>query len=147
LQIKARRAKITPMTQAFTSSAARDAFAAFPQPARTTLMAVRAMIFDIAATLPADQNVGRIEESTKWGQPSYATPDTKSATPIRLGLSKAGDPAIFTHCQSTVMGDFRDLAAPNLKFDGNRAVFLPIGHPPKLDEFAPLIRAALTYRL
>jgi hypothetical protein len=74
-------------------------------------------------------------------------PDTKSATPIRLGLSKAGDPAIFTHCQSTVMGDFRDLAAPNLKFDGNRAVFLPIGHPPKLDEFAPLIRAALTYRL
>jgi hypothetical protein len=135
------------MTQAFTSSAARDALAAFPQPARTTLMAVRAMIFDIAATLPPHHHVGRVEESTKWGQPSYATPDTKSATPIRLGLSKAGDPAIFTHCQSTVMRDFRDLAAPNLNFDGNRAVYLPNNYPPKLDEFAPLIRAALTYRL
>jgi hypothetical protein len=147
LQIAVRRAKINPMTQAFTSSTARDAFAAFPQPARTTLMAVRAMIFDIAATLPVDLNVSRVEETTKWGQPSYATPDTKSATPIRLRLSKAGDPAIFTHCQSTVMRDFRHLASPYLKFDGNRAVYLPIDHPPKLVEFAPLIRAALTYHL
>jgi hypothetical protein len=60
-------------------------------------MAVRAMIFDIDAALPVDLNVGRVEESTKWGQLSYATPDTKSTTPIRLGPSKAGDPAIFTH--------------------------------------------------
>ncbi len=113
------------MTHAFTSTAARNTFAAFPQPARNTLMDVRAMIFDIAATLPPDQNNGRIEESIKWGQPSYDTPDTKFATPIRLGLSKAGNPAIFTHCQSTVMVDFRALAPPELKFEGNRAVHLP----------------------
>ena len=85
------------MTRAFTSSAAQDALAASPQPPRTTLMAVRAMILDIDAALPVDLNVGRVEESTKWGQLSYATPDTKSTTPIRLGPSKAGDPAIFTH--------------------------------------------------
>ncbi len=131
------------MTQPFASPAARDAFAAFPQPARDTLLALRAMIYDIGAALP----VGRIEESTKWGQPSYATPDTKSATPIRLGLSKAGDPAIFTHCQSTVMADFRALAPANMHFDGNRAVHIPANQPSALDELAPLIRAALTYRL
>lgn len=135
------------MTYAFTSNDARDAFAAFPPRSRTTLMAVRAMIFDIAAAFPPDQNIGCLKETTKWGQPSYATPDTKSATPIRLGLSKAGDPAIFTHCQSTVMADFRALAPPELKFDGNRAVHLLNNHPPKLNELAPLIRAALTYRL
>jgi hypothetical protein len=131
------------MTHAFQSPAAQDAFAAFPPRSRNTLMAVRTMIFEIAATLP----VGRIEETTKWGQPSYATPDTKSATPIRLGLSKAGGLAIFTHCQSTVMGDFRALAPPELKFDGNRTVYLPNHSSPALDELAPLIRAALTYRL
>ena len=131
------------MDKPFASPAARDAYAAFPQPARETLMALRAMIYEISETLP----VGRIEESTKWGQPSYATPDTKLATPIRLGLSKAGDPAIFTHCQTTVMSDFRALAPANMAFDGNRAVHLPIDKSPNLDELAPLIRAALTYRL
>ncbi|SMX44254.1 DUF1801 domain-containing protein [Octadecabacter ascidiaceicola] len=131
------------MTRPFASTAARDAFAAFPQPARDTLMSLRAMIYEIGKTLP----VGRIEESTKWGQPSYATPDTNLATPIRLGLSKAGDPAIFTHCQTTVMNDFRALAPPDMAFDGNRAVHLPTDSALNLDELAPLIRAALTYRL
>ena len=131
------------MTQLFSSPAAHDAFAAFPQPARETLMSLRKMIYEIAQTLP----VGRIEESTKWDQPSYATPDTKLATPIRLGLSKAGDPAVFTHCQTTVMSDFRALAPANMVFDGNRAVHLPVDKSPNLDDLAPLIRAALTYRL
>ena len=131
------------MTRPFTSPSVRDAYAAFPQRARETLMALRTMIYEIGETLP----VGRIEESTKWGQPSYATPDTNLATPIRLGLSKAGDPAIFTHCQTTVMNDFRALAPTNIAFDGNRAVHLPLDTSPDLNELAPLIRAALTYRL
>ena len=45
------------------------------------------------------------------------------------------------------MRDFRNLAAPDLKFDGNRAVYLQIDHPPKLVKFAPLIRVTLTYYL
>lgn len=131
------------MTQPFTCNRARDAFAAFPRPARETLMAVRTLIYDIADTLP----VGRIAETTKWGQPSYSTPETKSATPIRLGVTKSGQAAIFTHCQSSVMSDFRALASVDLEFDGNRALHLPRHQPPPLDELAPLIRAALTYRL
>lgn len=107
------------------------------------LLTLRALIFDIAATLP----VGRIEESLKWGQPSYNTPDTKAATPIRLGVTKGGDVAIFTHCQSTVMSDFRALAPPDMRFDGNRALHLDPDQPVPVDAITPLIRAALTYRL
>ncbi|MGJ8610082.1 MAG: DUF1801 domain-containing protein [Octadecabacter sp.] len=131
------------MTPPILSPAADAAYADIPQPARDILMALRALIFEVAATLP----VGRVEETTKWGQPSYATPDTKSATPIRLGITKSGDVAVFTHCQTTVMGDFRALAPPDMRFDGNRAVLLPADQPPSLDEIAPLIRAALTYHL
>ena len=131
------------MIKPFASSAARDAFAAFPQPARDRLLAIRALIYEIGAALP----VGRIEESLKWGQSSYATPATKAATPIRLGLTKSGDAAVFTHCQSTVMADFRALAPANMVFDGNRAVHLPADQEPPLDELSPLIRAALSYRL
>lgn len=131
------------MKHPFQSPAVRAAFDAVPPDARTGLLTLRDLIFDTADELP----VGRVAESLKWGQPSYATPDTKSATPIRLGVVKSGDLAIFTHCQSTVMGDFRNLAPPDMQFDGNRALHLPANRPIPLAELTPLIRAALTYRL
>ncbi len=114
-----------------------------PNDARETLLSIRALIYDIGAALP----VGRIEETLKWGQPSYATPDTKAATPIRLGVAKSGVPAIFTHCQSTVMSDFQAICGPDFIFDGNRALHLPPDNMPDLNALTPLIRAALTYRL
>ena len=71
---------------AFRDPAAEAAFADFDDGARTALLRVRAMIFDIARKT---QGVGRLEEALKWGQPSYLTPDTKSWSPIRLGAPKA----------------------------------------------------------
>ena len=72
------------MNQSFATAAARDAFAAFPQPARETLMSLRAMIYEIAATLP----VGRIEESTKLGpailhDTGYQTRHSDQARPVK----------------------------------------------------------------
>ena len=131
------------MQHPFQTPAIKAAFAAFDADQRTGLLALRAHIFETAATLP----IGRVEESLKWGQPSYNTPDTRAATPIRLGTTKAGDIAIFTHCQSTVMSDFRALAPANMRFDGNRALHVSPSHPIPLDDITPLIRAALTYRL
>ena len=131
------------MKHPFQSPALADAFAAMPDDKRAHILALRDLIFETGKTLP----IGRIEESLKWGQPSYNTPDTKAATPIRLGITKADDLAIFTHCQSTVMSDFRALAPPDMKFDGNRALLLSPDSPLPLDEITPLIRAALTYRL
>ena len=119
------------------------AYDAMPSASRDTLLAVRAMIYDLAADLP----VGRIEETLKWGQPSYATPDTKAATPIRLGVTKTGTAAIFTHCQSSVMADFQAICSPDLIFDGNRALHLPADAMPPLKNLTPLLHAALTYRL
>ena len=131
------------MKYPFATPAVAAAFDAFPDHARPTLLALRDAIFDTAATLP----VGRVEETLKWGQPSYATPDTNAATPIRLGLAKSGRVAILTHCQTTVMSDFRALAPPDLDFDGNRALHLDPTSPPPAHIVTPLIRAALTYRL
>ena len=81
------------------------------------------------------------------GQPSYTTPDTRAATPIRLAGTKFDRVAILTHCQSTVMSDFRALAPPELQFDGNRALHLDPTTAVLINKITPLIRAALTYRL
>ena len=131
------------MTPPVPTPTAQAAFDAMPEPARDTLLKIRTMIYRLAADLP----VGRIEETLKWGQPSYATPDTKAATPIRLGVTKTGTPAIFTHCQSSVMADFQSICGTGFTFDGNRALHLPADALPPLDNLAPLLRAALTYRI
>lgn len=131
------------MKHPYQSPGVAAAFAAIPEPARTTMTDLRTVIFDIAADLPIDG----LNESLKWGQPSFLGKRPNSGTPIRLGLTKSGDLAILAHCQSTVISDFRALAPQGLRFDGNRALLLRPDQRPEPAILAPLIRAALTYRL
>jgi hypothetical protein len=131
------------MKRPFQSPAIKSALDAFDPSNRAMMLALRDLIFKTAASLP----VGRIEEWLKWRQPSYTTPDTRAATPIRLAVTKFDRVAILTHCQSTVMSDFRALAPPELQFDGNRALRLDPTTAVPINKITPLIRAALTYRL
>ncbi|WP_417260061.1 DUF1801 domain-containing protein [Celeribacter sp.] len=112
-------------------------FEALPPATRTTLLTLREMIYAEAERLGVP-----VTESLKWGQPSYATP---KGTPLRLGVPKTGGAAIFAHCQSRVIPDLREIA-PDLSYDGTRAVHLD---PKAAIPTAPLrvmIRRALTYR-
>jgi len=119
-------------------------FMAMPEPARGQLLALRDLIFEVAGTTPG---VGRIQETLKWGQPAYLTPETKSGSTIRLGQPKGGGVAIYTHCQTTIMSDFQALFAGEFDFEGNRAVLLAAEGPVKADKLRLLIAAALTYHL
>ncbi|WP_238365598.1 DUF1801 domain-containing protein [Mesobacterium pallidum] len=119
------------------------AFDAMPGPARARLLALRGMILDVAAEDPA---IGPLDESLKWGQPSYATP-SGSGTPLRLSLAKSGDPAILAHCQTRVIPDFRALFGAEFAYDGTRAVHLPLDRPLATEPLRLLIHSALTYRL
>ena len=51
-------------------AAGTHAFAAYPPNIRRKLMALRALIFDVAS---ATEGVGRLEEAIKWGEPAYVT--------------------------------------------------------------------------
>jgi hypothetical protein len=127
------------MDHPFQSPQVKAAFAAFPEPARTDLRHLRALIFEVAATLP----IGPLSESLKWGQPSYTT---AKSTPIRLALTKDSDIAILTHCQSTVISDFRAIAPPDMRFDGNRALLLDAGTMLEPAAITPLITTMIADR-
>ncbi|WP_227421470.1 DUF1801 domain-containing protein [Pacificispira spongiicola] len=131
---------MTDPARPFQSPDVEAAFDAFPEPARGTLLALRALIFEVAAETPG---VGAIEETLKWGQPAYLTPETKSGTTIRLGMPKTGGAALYTHCQTTVMSDFRALFPGEFTFDGNRAVLFDTSAD--IEKLRMLIRHALTY--
>src|SRR4030081_2091902 len=110
-------------TRAGFSDPAVDAvFGAYPKPVKAKLLALRRLIFDTAKTT---KGVGALEETLKWGQPSYLTPETKSGSTVRIDQVKAsaGQVAVFFHCQTDLVETFRELY-PQLSYSGNRAILL-----------------------
>ncbi len=130
------------MPQAFENPAVKAAFDAFADENKENLLAMREMIFDVAAQT---FGVGPLHETLKWGQPAYLTPETKSGTTIRLGQTKAGGAAVLTHCQTTVVSDFRALFAQDFQYDGGRALHLSAGTDPSDLRLREFVRMALTY--
>ncbi len=124
----------------------RAAFDRFPVELHPGLEQLRGMIFEVAARTP---DAGEIAEDLRWGQPAYLTSASGSGTTVRLGVTRQGEIAVYVHCQTTVIEDFRAVAPEGLQIEGNRAVVLR-----GLDEIrthaeplAWLIRAALTYHI
>ena len=128
----------------FPDMAVKAAFDAFAEPARTRLIALRALIYETAMQTPG---VGRIEETLKWGQPAYLTPETRSGSTLRLGCPKSGGYAIFAHCQTTIIADFAATFGDAFRYDGRRAVLFRDDEAPDAAPLRLLIASALTYRL
>jgi hypothetical protein len=128
----------------FSDPAVEAAFDAFDPAVRDGLLALRHLIIEEAADTPG---VGRLEETLKWGQPAYLTPETKSGSTIRLGVPKQGGYAIYAHCQTTILSDFQAIFGGDFDFEGNRAVTFRPDEAPDLEKLRLLIRSALTYHL
>jgi hypothetical protein len=131
---------------AFADPAVGAVFDSYPKPLRTKLLALRRLILETAA---ATQGVGKVEETLKWGQPSYLTTGTKSGSTIRIGEVKAGagQYAMFVHCQTDLVATFRELYPKELTYGGNRCVIFDAD----VDIAEPALRhcvaLALTYHL
>ena len=118
------------------------AFDALPPSARDGCLVLRGLIMDCAAEMP---QIGRLQEALRWGQPAYLTPDAKAGSTIRLGAVKIGGFALFVHCQTSLLADFRDLAGDAFRYERNRAVVFGQTSDIKPDLLRALIRSTLTY--
>jgi len=104
----------------FTDARVAAIFEAYPPAIRKRLAALRALVLE---TAEQTDGVGRLTETVKWGQPSYLTDETGSGTTVRIDRLKAGDGyAIFFHCQSGLVDEFRQLYPDTFRFQGNRAI-------------------------
>ena len=98
-------------------------FKAYPPGLRPRLTALRELVFDTAAKT---DGVGPLEETLKWGQPSYLTAESGSGTTIRIDRLKNRDDgyAIYFHCQSGLVDTFREIYPDTFAYEGNRAIVL-----------------------
>ena len=118
-------------------------FATFPPDIRARMFEVRQLILDTAAA----EGVGTIEETLKWGEPSYLTSESKSGSTIRIGALKsdANHYALHFNCQTDLVERFRTWFPRGLRFEGNRSIVLYSSHTVPTDSLTTCVAAALTY--
>jgi hypothetical protein len=122
------------------------AFNMFSPGVRKKLMQLRKLIFDVAS---ATEGVGELEETLKWGQPSYLTIVSKSGSTIRISREKktAGDFAIYFKCQTSLVATFKELYQNKFRYEGNRAILFNVDDKIPVPELSHCIAMALTYHL
>ncbi len=130
----------------FKNSAVEDVFNAYPAAIKNRLMEVRETIFEVAE---ATTDVGDIEETLKWGEPSYLTRQSGSGTTIRISTVKNSPDkfGIYFNCQTTLIDDFRQLYPQKFEFNGKRALLFKVGQKLPLEPLKHCIALALTYHL
>ncbi|MGL5168451.1 MAG: DUF1801 domain-containing protein [Afipia sp.] len=119
-------------------------FAAYPTAVRTRLKALREIIFQTAETI---DGVGALEETLKWGQPSYLTTETGSGSTIRIDRVKADDDriAMYFHCQTNLVETFRELYPTEMEYGGNRSILFDATSKIPEKALRHCIGLALTY--
>ena len=117
----------------------------YAPPVRDRLLRLRRLILDTARR---NSEVGDVQETLKWGQPSFLTVRPKTGTTIRIDMngSEGSDVALFVNCQTTLVSDWRTLY-PHLSYGGNRSVHFHADEPLPEAEICQMVSMALRYHL
>jgi len=93
-------------------------FEGYPAAIREKLMLLRQLILETASE---HEEIGTVEETLKWGEPSYVT---KSGSTIRMDWKKSRPDqyAMYFHCKTKLVDTFKELYGDQLNFEGNRAI-------------------------
>ena len=128
----------------FNNEKVENVFESYPPTIKKKMMELRELVFDTAATI---DEVGELEETLKWGEPSYVTAKTKSGSTLRMDWKpKHPDQfAMYFHCQTKLVSTFRQLYPNKFHFEGNRAIVFGIEDEIPRDELSHCIALTLNY--
>ena len=93
-------------------------FQSYPEEMRPKLMHLRQLILDVAADTP---DIGDLEETLKWGEPSYLA---KGGSTLRIDWKESSPEhyAMYFNCNTKLVDTFKEIYSDSLKFEGNRAI-------------------------
>ena len=119
----------------------QNKFDTYPKSAQVALLEIRSLILDVAE----QQKLGTVEETLKWGEPSYLVKggsavrfDWKEKTPQQYFL--------FFNCKTKLVDTFRELYSNDLGFQGNRAIVLNLNEPIPITIVQHCIELSLKYK-
>lgn len=113
----------------------------YPAVVQKKLIELRNLIIETATAM---DSVTELEETLKWGEPSYLT---KHGSTVRIDW-KPKNPdmvAIYFKCTSKLVPTFKTFYGKILEFETNRAIVLPIDSKFPIEPIKHCITAALRY--
>lgn len=125
----------------FSDPIVKKRFEEYPSKQRAALLEIRQETFDIARNIDPNE---RLVENLKWNQPTYTA---KNGTPIRLDSFDDDKIAIFFHCQTNLIEQFREIFQEDLEFSKNRAIVIDPSLPLPIADLRVCIQMGLTYHL
>ena len=116
-------------------------FESYPVDVRQHLKELRTLILE---TAKETSGVDAVQETLKWGQPSYLA---RTGSTIRLGCVKNQPQqyAMFFHCQTLLIESFREVYGEVFCFDGKRAIVFESGESIDVNALKHCISLALRY--
>lgn len=113
----------------------------YPPAAQRAIWKLRTLILDVAGRT---DGVKKLEETLKWGEPSYLT---KTGSTIRIAWKEKTSEhfSIFFKCTSKLVPTFRFLYPETFHFEGNREIRFRLGQELPEKELAHCIKLALVY--
>lgn len=114
-----------------------------PAQVKPAMLRLRSLIYAVAGD---SDLVDGLEETLKWGEPSYINKRARTGTTLRLAPTSGPQQelGLFVHCQTTLVANFKEIY-PDLDYQGNRCLRLNINNMPEAKILEHFIFLALTY--
>ena len=116
-------------------------FDGYPEPMRKKMLRLRQIVLHTASET---EGVDALEETLKWGEPSYLT---RGGSTIRMDW-KARAPnqyAMYFNCNTSLIATFKDVYGDVFTFEGNRAIVFGETDELPVTELKHCVSLALTY--
>lgn len=119
----------------------RIVFKQYPEHIQSKLLILRQLIMDTAKEI---ENLNHVEETIKWGEPSYIT---KKGSTIRIGWkqSRPDQYAMYFNCNTKLIDTFKEVYKELFNYEGSRAIVFAVNDEIPINELKQCIALALTY--
>jgi hypothetical protein len=116
-------------------------FASYPEEIQSKVMSVRELIFETARDT---EGVDKLEETLKWGEPSYVT---QGGSTVRVAWKNSAPDhyGVYFHCKTKLIDTFKELYRDKFRFEGDRAILFHKDEKIPVDELKHCIALSLTY--
>ncbi len=124
-----------------TSQNVKTVFDNYPETVKDKMLNLRELILE---TAKETEEVLELEETLKWGEPSYIA---KHGSTLRIDWKKKtpNQYAMYFNCSSQLVATFRIVFKQTFDFEGNRALVFQINEPLPENELKQCVKAALRY--
>lgn len=113
----------------------------YPPEVKKQMCFLRKLILDVAEEI---DDISHIEETLKWGEPSYIT---KHGSTLRMDWKSKfpNQYALYFQCTSRLVDTFKLVFGTTFIYEGNRAIILALDQKIPIKELRSCIKATLQY--